>query len=105
MNRLIQIDFDGVLHKASKGYGKTGEIYDVPTEGSVWTVNNIANQGYKLEVLTARDPQEWDKVKEWLKAAGYPEMEVTNIKHKALAYIDDRAIRFTTWADMVKYFL
>jgi len=29
---------------------------------------------------------------------------VSNLKPPAIAYIDDRGIRFTNWADITKYF-
>lgn len=97
------IDFDGVIHKASKGYVE-GKIYDPPTEGSVFTLNNLARR-YNLVVLTARPPEDFPKIKKWLKKYSFPEMEVTNTKPKARAYIDDRAVRFTSWPDIVHYFL
>ena len=54
-------------------------------------------------MLTARDPGNHPKVKQWLMANGFPPMEVTNVKIPAFMYIDDRAIRFTNWSDIVNY--
>lgn len=105
MNKVILVDFDGVIHKASRGYGKVGEIYDEPMEGAVYTMTNLINQGYKLIVFTAREESEFPAVKKWLDKYGFPEMTISNRKVKALAYIDDRAIRFTSWKDIVHYFI
>lgn len=101
--KVIAIDFDGVLHKASEG-NKKGAIYDEPVEGAVFTTKNLAKK-YKLVVMTSRPVYEHEKVKKWLDENGFPEMEVSNIKPTALAYIDDRGIRFTSWSDIVHYFL
>ena len=102
-NKTLAIDFDHVLHDAKKGF-LDGQIYGEPVEGSVWTLNNLAKE-YKLVVLTSRSPKDFLKVSAWLAEWGFPDMEVTNTKPVAAAYIDDRAIRFTSWPDIVKYFL
>jgi len=102
-NKPISIDFDGVLHKCSKGY-QNGEIYDEPTEGAAWTCHNLAKK-FTLIVMTARPKKEHKMVEEWLDKHGFPKMLVTNKKYNSRAYIDDRAIRFTAWHDVVKYFL
>lgn len=104
MNKVICWDFDGTLHNAKFGY-RDGTIYGEPTERSVFTLNNIAKAGYTQIILTSRQPQEWIMVKNWLEKHGFPEMEITNTKPKALAYIDNRAIRFTSMSDLYSYFI
>lgn len=105
MNNIICADFDGVLHKCSKGYGN-GVIYDIPTENSQFTIKNLIRGGFKVLVFTSRDKRQYPKIRAWLEKNGFPKLEITNVKPKgALAFIDDRAIRFTSWADIVHYFL
>jgi hypothetical protein len=92
--KTIAIDFDGVLHKYSKGW-RNGEIYDEPMEGAVGACKLLIERGYNLVVFTVR--KNTRAVEEWLRKNGFPEMKVTNQKPKAVAYIDDRGIRFQSW--------
>ena len=102
MTKLIQIDFDGVIHDTPKGY-LNGELYGTLVKDAYFSIKNFLKEGYQVEILTSRSPEEWPKVKEWLGKHGLDNLEVTNIKKSARFYIDDRAIRFTTWRDVSKY--
>jgi len=101
--KTISIDFDGVLHDATHGFGD-GEIYGEPVQGAVEIMHNLSRH-YSLTILTARDDKWLEPIREWLTVWGFPHMNVTNKKPVAIAYIDDRGIRFTNWKDMEKYFL
>lgn len=102
--RRIAIDFDGVLINGQgiprKPDVGLGEPYKDAADG----VRFLQGLGYECFVLTARGEHEWVKIREWLGKHGFPEMEVTNRKMNAIAYIDDRAIRFTNWQDICRYF-
>lgn len=117
MKKTIAIDFDGVVHKYSKGW-QDGKIYDEPVEGSLEAIITLLERGYKVSVFTTRENTEL--VKTWIVEKTYKckglqskpylfwfdrdEFEVTNKKPPAIAYIDDRGIRFTNWKDMLNYF-
>lgn len=102
MYKQIAIDFDGVLHKNSRGW-QNGEIYDPPMEGALDAVNVLRKKGFKIVVFTARE--DLQKVAYWLVLHGFGGFEVTNKKpQRAIAFIDDRAIRFTNWRDILNYF-
>lgn len=91
----VAIDFDGVLHAYSQGW-QHGEIYDDPTPGTAEALRRL-NIRYRLVVFTAR--HNLDDVRAWLRLhhlAHYFE-DVTNRKPAAIAYVDDRALRFTSW--------
>ena len=98
----IAIDFDGTICKRDSI--PTGELdwEASPMEGALDAINLLIKTGKKVWVCTSNPEPE--KVKAWLSRNGFPELEVTNIKKPAHVYIDDRAIRFTNWADMCKYF-
>jgi len=103
--KVICVDFDGVCHKYSKGY-HDGTCYDIPVDGAFDAIVKLQNKGYKVVVLTARQPlseiEDWFE-KHWPGEYGaWP--EVTNTKPVAIAYIDDRGIRFTNWVDVLNYF-
>jgi hydroxymethylpyrimidine pyrophosphatase-like HAD family hydrolase len=100
--KTIATDFDGVIHRYSKGW-QDGLIYDPPMDGAIEKINMLIAKGFKVVVFTARE--DLDAVRDWLSVWGFPTLEVTNQKIPAIAYIDDRAIRFTDWEDIIKYFI
>lgn len=97
----LAIDFDGVLHKYSKGY-HDGTLYDDPIEGALDAIKTLLESGYSLVIYTAR--RNLEDVQKWLQDWGFPPLEVTNNKPHAVAYIDDRAVRFTNWNDIRKMY-
>jgi len=119
MRKAIAIDFDGVIHKYSKGW-QDGTIYDEPFEGWDSAIYNIQNAGYSVFIFSTRSAEqivEWynnltknrevmfnmkkipDDILFWNERSI---VGVTNKKLPAVAYIDDRAILFTNWDDIVK---
>lgn len=106
MKKTIAIDFDGVIHKYSKGW-HGGSIYDDPVEGAMEAMCHLHGKGYEIVIFTTRI--NFGEIKQWI-ISHLPDshkdidFEVTNIKPPAVAYIDDRAIRFTNWKDVLNHF-
>ncbi|MEK7497713.1 MAG: hypothetical protein AAB656_02230 [Patescibacteria group bacterium] len=115
IQKLIAVDFDGVIHRYNKGW-QDGSIYDIPTNGSKEQLKRLVEKGYKVVIFTTRlNPEMGDdvnleekKMDEWLIANGFERgvhyHSITALKPKANFYIDDHAIRFTNWKDISKYF-
>jgi len=107
--KTIAVDFDGVIHKYSKGW-QNGEIYDEPVEGSLSALVELYNKGYKVVIFTTREDINlvhiWieEQCDKYFLEVRELDFEVTNKKPPAIAYIDDRGIRFTNWKDMMNYF-
>lgn len=92
----LALDFDGPVHAYSAGW-QQGAIYDQPTEG-VQRALSILTQRYKVRILTAR--YNLDDVQRWLERqnlAQYLNGVPTNEKFGAVAYIDDRGVRWESW--------
>lgn len=51
-SKQLAIDFDGVIHKNSKGF-YDGTIYDEPIEGSIQAVKELAEK-YDIVIFTAK---------------------------------------------------
>lgn len=100
--KTIASDFDGVLHKYSMGWSD-GTIYDVPVEGAREKIIMLLDAGFEVVVFTTRKDKK--AIGKWLEHWDFPPLPITNEKIPALAYIDDRALRFTNWEDTVKYFI
>ena len=94
--KTIAIDFDGVIHRYSKGWQGMGNAYDPPNPGAVAAIKELNQRGYRLVVFSSRNV---DIIKEWLSKHDLSEYfdEITNTKIPARVYIDDRGYRFTSW--------
>lgn len=94
MRKNIVFDFDGVIHKYSKGW-QDGSIYDEPIEGIAQVINALHNK-YDIYIVTtrARDLKQQVEVENYLKDHNIEFDCVTSIKVPADVYIDDRAICF-----------
>jgi len=110
----VAIDFDGVIHKNSKGFND-GTIYDEPVEGSLEAIKKIFKKGYKIIIFTAKAKPDrplvngltgeelvWD----WLKKHNLKKYisDVTSEKPRAKIYIDDKGYRFQDWKNAM-YFI
>ncbi len=104
MQRALAIDFDGVLHSYTSGWQGHELIADGPVEGAREACERLYEAGWKLYVFTSRS--ELKPVQKWLEKYRFPPMMLTRIKPIAIAYIDDRAIRFEgDWESVRKLFV
>ena len=116
--QTVAVDFDGVLHSYERGWAD-GSIYGDWKPGAVAALSQLMQQ-YAVFVHTTRNPKQ---VARWIeRRTGYgvectthpPRtwygrrkpfwnqqgvLLVTDRKLAAIAYIDDRALRFTNWPD------
>ncbi len=79
--RTLAVDFDGVLHRYSRGW-QGGAIYDGPVDCALDSLQALQSAGFRLVVFTARE--DLVAVRAWLLAHGFPaDLEVTNRKPPA----------------------
>jgi len=104
--KQIGIDFDGVIHKNSKGF-YDGTVYDKPVKGVEEALEFISSK-YEIIVYSAKarkdrmlinDKTGKQLIEEWLKKHDLMKYvkEVTSEKPRAVCYIDDKAIEFFDW--------
>lgn len=133
--KTIAIDFDGVIHKYSKGW-HDGTCYDEPIDGAEKFLHDLMkSDDYNVFIFSTRSPRQ---IKNWLIEKmpdnfgpmaedcgfmwrGYSGWEVkvipfwikfwnkkdvlgiTKRKLPAVAYIDDRAVKFNgNWEEITK---
>ena len=109
---VIAVDFDGVIHKGSKGF-HDGTVYDVPVE-NVKKGLEVLSKHHKLLIYSCKaNPKRvlvngktgveliWD----WLKKYELDHFitDVVHGKPNALLYIDDKGYRFENWNDTIKF--
>lgn len=95
-------DFDGTICKTS------GEnfIDDSPSSYAKEIIEIILSNGHYCYVLTSREREDWRLIAKWMHKNNIPGMHIHNLKLKGITrIIDDRAIRFTNWQDIRKYFV
>ena len=109
--KTIAIDFDGVIHKNSKGF-YDGTIYDKPIDG-VEKALNYLSKSHKLVIYTCKaNPNRplvnkktgVDLIWDWLKKYDFDKYidDICYIKPNAKFYIDDKAINFKSWNQTLK---
>lgn len=96
MPKNIAIDFDGVIYQGK--WTHITEVKDPPKDACVRTMRDIAKK-YNIIVHTCRalSPEGKVAVEVWLRKHDIPFKEVTALKPDAVYYVDDRALKFTTW--------
>lgn len=95
----LAVDFDGVICDSYPGgeWTYTGE----PMEGAREALLDL-HKTYRLVVFTAR--HDLMAVRDWLHKHRLEHLfhDVTNRKPVAVTYIDDRAVRFQTWPQVME---
>lgn len=109
--QTVAVDFDGVLHTYERGWAD-GTIYGNWMPGAVTALSQLMKQ-YAVFIHTTRNPRQ---VARWIEQkSGYGfecvtwlppwrqfwnvqgALLVTGRKLPAIAYVDDQAVRFTSW--------
>lgn len=93
--RTICLDFDGVLHSYRSGWCGAEVIPDPPIHGTREAIARLRRL-YRVVIHSARCHSEAGRlaVDAWLKKHGIEVDEICEHKPPAIAYVDDRAIRF-----------
>ena len=102
----LAIDFDGVVHRYSRGFQGLQNAYDIPTPGTEESLIELQRRGFRLIIVSSRPT---DVIEEWLIKYNLRHYfdEVTNIKQPAKYYIDDHAVYFdkekdSPWEEVLK---
>jgi len=101
-NRIILVDFDGVLHMYTSPWQGFSIISDGPVPGSFeWLTNIVMDDRFTVCVYSARSkvPEGICAMQEWMRKYGLPEEVLKKIqfpteKVGAFLTIDDRAFCF-----------
>ena len=104
----VGIDFDGVIHKCSKGY-YDGTVYDEPVDGAFEALKSLSKDHVVIVYTCKAKPDRGlvngktgtELVWEWLENHNMAQFvsKVTAEKPRAKFYIDDKAIKFNNWSE------
>ena len=99
--RTICLDFDGVVHSYRSGWCGVDQIPDPPIHGSDRAIARL-RKDYRVVIHSSRCASAEGRaaIEGWLAKHNIKVDEICEHKPPALAYIDDRAIRFKgNWAE------
>ena len=105
---VLMVDFDNVIHNMTKHW-HDGTIYGEPIEGTEDALKSLSEK-FDLIIYTCKANPERPLVNnmtgieliwEWLDKYGLKKYikDITFDKLNAVAYIDDKAVKFTSWKD------
>ena len=96
--RLI-IDLDVTICTEEKTFSRS---LAKPITGAIESIKNLKDQGHTIIIYTARSWNEYEMTSEWLKKNNIPFDQLFMGKPIGDYWIDDRAIRFSTWKEIFK---
>lgn len=97
---ILAIDFDGVIHDHKNPI--EGRRMGPPIIGAKEALKKYMVRGDTVIIFTVWGDEKGQKtIREWLHFYHIPFSSVTNIKPRADVYLDDKAVRFTNWAETI----
>jgi len=97
---ILAIDFDGVIH--DKAHPISHRVMGPPIERAKEALEYLKMHGHVVIVFSVWAGVGTNTIKEWLKYYAIPFDDVTNIKPEADYYIDDKAIKFINWNQVLE---
>lgn len=95
---ILAIDFDGVIHDFK--HPIPGRRMGPPMAGCKEALTKFKQRGDNLIIFTVWGDAKGQKtIADFMKYYELPYDSITNIKPQADAYLDDKAIRFVSWAE------
>jgi ribonucleotide monophosphatase NagD (HAD superfamily) len=98
--KTLAIDFDGVIHDYKNPV--PGRRMGAPIAGAKEALTSLKDKGYEIVVFTVWGDEKGQKViADFMNYYQLPFDRITNIKPQAEYYIDDKAIAFLRWDDVL----
>lgn len=102
MKKVVAVDMDGVICHEERTFDRPLAL---PIPGAVASVNAIHAAGHTVIIWTARGWEQFRTTEEWLTRHQVCYDVLLMGKPMVDIFIDDRAIRFSSWPDILnEYF-
>ena len=95
----IIIDIDGTICAEEKEFRRA---LAVPIKGAKEAVNSLKKNGHTIIFYSARIWAEYEMTIDWLNKHGFLFDQLILGKPQGDVWIDDRAIRFSSWTEVIK---
>jgi hypothetical protein len=102
LQKAIAIDFDGCIH--DREHPIEGRRMGAPMHEAKESLFLLKLKGFKIVVFCvwADCPANIETIAKWMDFYDCQYSEITNIKPDAVAYIDNKAIKFTDWRQVIE---
>ena len=97
--KTIMVDLDGVLCTEERTFERA---LAQPIDGAADALRRLRAAGHTVVIYTARGWPEYRMTRQWLDEHGVEYDGLHMGKPVADVWIDDRAVRFTNWAETLK---
>lgn len=98
MGLVLAIDFDGVVHDHTRPV--PGRKMGPPMDGAKDALVRLKQNGHQIIIFSVWGDRP-KVIADWMAYWEIPYDQITNVKPNADAYIDDKAIPFTSWVDLM----
>lgn len=95
----IIVDLDGTICTEEKMFSRS---LAKPLEDAVTSINALYDQGHTIIIYSARTWMEFEMTTAWLKQNNIKYHQLIMGKPIGDVWIDDRAIRFTSWKEVME---
>lgn len=95
----IIIDLDGTICTEEKTYSRA---LARPNKNARQSITSLYRQGHTIIIYSARTWMEYEMTSAWLKKNKIPYHQLVMGKPIGDVWIDDRAIRYNNWDDVLK---
>lgn len=95
-DKILCFDLDGVIASLNSDYSKC-----TPIKGAIHTLSQLKESGFTIIIHTGRHILNMDVTLDWLKKYKVPYDHIQFGKPVARVYVDDRAIQFKSWEDLI----
>ena len=94
----IIIDIDGTICTEEKTYSRS---LAKTLPGAIESVNKLYNDGHTIILYSARTWMEFEMTTDWLLKNGFKYHQLVLGKPIGDVWIDDRAMKFTNWDEII----
>jgi hypothetical protein len=98
---IIAVDFDGVIHDYKNPI--EGRRMGAPIAGTKEALAEFEANDHRIIIFSVWGNPAGEKIiRDFMNYYELPYHEITNVKPQADLYIDDKAIRFTNWEEVLQ---
>ena len=94
----VIIDLDGTICSEEKQFSRALAKLK---NGAIESLEKLREKGYKIIIYSARTWAEYEMTENWLKENKVPYDQIILGKPQGDYWIDDRAIRFRSWEQVI----
>lgn len=99
MKKTVVLDIDGVLAVPDK---ENAHERCLPVKNAVHGVHELRKRGYRVVLHTSRPEEDRKKTLRWLTRNGFGSVKLVMDKPGGDYYVDDKALKFTSWGSVLK---